>query len=162
MASRPTRPDKAKSAGKAATTARTKAATSDAHAATDATAERREPLGATAQAASSATPSPDAPEGVTPGAEPPALRKQELIASVAERSGAKKRIVKPIVEATIDALAEAVGEGRDLNLQPFGKVKQNRVKDAPNARIVFAKIRQNKAAGAGVTPAKDTVADAAE
>ncbi|QYX55314.1 HU family DNA-binding protein [Roseovarius sp. SCSIO 43702] len=92
-----------------------------------------------------------------PGA--PTLKKQELFKKVADRSGAKKNQVKPIVEAAMEVLGEALAQGRDLNLPPLGKIKQNRVKDNPNARVIVAKIRQPKE---GAETVKDTVADAAE
>ena len=70
----------------------------------------------------------------------------------------------------IDILGEAIADGRELNLQPFGKIKQQRTKDTPNARITVAKIRQNKSASPALDhgdDAKDdnaklSVADAAE
>lgn len=92
----------------------------------------------------------------------PELKKQELIAKVIERADIKKKYAKPVVEAVIEVLGEALAEGRELNLQPFGKLKLNRTKDTPNARVIVAKIRQAKSAPETGTSPKEPVADAAE
>ena len=83
----------------------------------------------------------------------PALKKRELFQLVADRSGLRKNQVKPAVEAMLDVLGAAIAEGRELNLEPFGKLKHQRSKDTNNARVTVAKIRQNKAAA---TPGDDT------
>jgi DNA-binding protein HU-alpha len=72
-----------------------------------------------------------------------------------------KKYAKPVVEAMMDALGAAIAEGRTVNLQPMGKIKPQRVKDGPGARVVIAKIRQNKAAApaSGPDEAKEAVAD---
>lgn len=98
------------------------------------------------------------------------LKKKELIDLVTERSDVRKKYAKPVVEAMIDILGEAIAEGRELNLQPFGKIKHQRTKDTPNARITVAKIRQSKSASPALDHgddttkdnAKESVADAAE
>ena len=76
----------------------------------------------------------------------PELKKKELIDAVVEKSGIKKKFAKPVVEAMLDVLAEAVAEGRDMNLQPFGKFKANRSKDLSGAKVTVMKIRQSKSA----------------
>lgn len=98
------------------------------------------------------------------------LKKKELIEAVVERSGIRKKYAKPAVEAMIDILGEAITEGRELNLQPMGKITRKRTKDTANARVTMARIRQSKAAGPAFDPtakadagkSKETVADAAE
>ncbi|MCO4839879.1 MAG: HU family DNA-binding protein [Rhodobacteraceae bacterium] len=71
------------------------------------------------------------------------MRKKELIDLVVERSGLKKKDAKPIVEATLAILGEALAEARELNLQPLGKVKVRREKLMPNGRVLVTKIRQS-------------------
>ena len=98
------------------------------------------------------------------------LKKRELIDEVVNRSGVRKKFAKPAIEAMIDVLAEAIAEGREVNLQPFGKIKHQRTKDTSNARITVAKIRQSKTAGPALDPAdradddksNETVAEPAE
>jgi hypothetical protein len=81
------------------------------------------------------------------------LKKKEVLDEVVERSGIKKKFAKPVIEAMIDVLGEALSEGREINLQPFGRIKQQRTKDTSNAQIIVAKIRQSKAAGPALDPA---------
>ena len=57
--------------------------------------------------------------------------------------------------------AEAVDQ-TFLGLQPFGKLKHNRIKDTPAARIIVAKIRQPKANAISAMPGKEPVADPQE
>jgi DNA-binding protein HU-alpha len=87
------------------------------------------------------------------------LKKQELISLVVERADVRKKYAKPVVEAVIEILGEALAEGREMNLQPFGKLKVNRAKDTANARIIVAKIRQAKSGPAGDGDDKEAVAD---
>ncbi len=88
------------------------------------------------------------------------LKKQELIAKVVERSDVSKKHVKPVIEAMLAVLGEAIAEGRELNLQPLGKVKRKRIKETDKARVIVASIRQQIAtetdAGlkAGAAPAR--------
>lgn len=82
----------------------------------------------------------DGPQPVVSG---PVMRKKELIDLVVERSGIKKKDAKPVVEATLKILGEALAETRELNLQPLGKVKVRREKLMPNGRVMVTKIRQS-------------------
>ncbi len=77
------------------------------------------------------------------------LKKQELLAKVVERSDVSKKHVKPVIEAMLAVLGEAIAEGRELNLQPLGKVKRKRMKDTGKARVIVASIRQQNATGTG-------------
>lgn len=92
----------------------------------------------------------DAPQPVVTG---PMMRKKELIDAVVKRSGIKKKDAKPVVEAMLDVLGEALGEARELNLQPFGNVKVKRAKELANAKVMVTKIRQRKKAPAPATTA---------
>lgn len=92
----------------------------------------------------------------------PDMRKQELIAAVLERCEIKKRDAKPVIEAMLAVLGEALGEGRGLNLEPMGKLRINRKEEKGNRRIVVAKLRQNLdrgGAGAAAPAAGDGTAD---
>ena len=57
-------------------------------------------------------------------------------------------------------LGESLADGRELNLQPFGKLRINRAEEHANYRIVICKLRQQ--IGAPAEDAADPVADAAE
>jgi DNA-binding protein HU-alpha len=89
----------------------------------------------------------------------PELKKKELIDMVVERSGVKKRFVKPALEAALAVLGEALDEGRELNLRPFGKMKVQRAKEVSNGKVMNVRVRQPKKLPEGV---KEGVADAAE
>ena len=82
----------------------------------------------------------------TPQVLGPELKKKELIDRVVEKSAVSKKDAKPVIEAMLAVLGETIAEGREMNLQPLGKVKYNRIKDAEDARIVILKLRQNKMA----------------
>ena len=82
----------------------------------------------------------DAPEPVISG---PMMRKKELVDLVVERSGIKKKDAKPVVEAMLAVLGEAITDSRELNLHPMGKLKVKRVKQLPNGRVMVTKIRQS-------------------
>ena len=90
------------------------------------------------------TPEPTLVE-VNGAVEDPAMRKKELIDLVVERSGIKKKDAKPVVEAMLAVLGETVGNGRELNLQPFGKLRINRSEERSNGRIIICKLRQSTA-----------------
>ena len=80
---------------------------------------------------------------------PPVLRKKELIERVVARSGIKKKDAKPVIEAMLSVLGEALASGEDLNLQPLGKVMVKRVKELANAKVMVTRIRQRNAADDG-------------
>lgn len=88
-----------------------------------------------------------------------ALKKRELINTVSERSGIKKKDARPVVEAMLEVLGESLAEGRELNLLPFGKAKVRKSKMTGNGRMFIMRIRQKTIA---VHDGKDTVAEAAE
>lgn len=81
------------------------------------------------------------------------LKKKELIDLVVERSGIKKKDAKPVVEAMLSVLGETIAKGRELNLQPLGKLRINRSSDKGNGRVIVCKLRQS-------LPAKDKGAEA--
>ena len=87
----------------------------------------------------------------------PELKRQELLALVVKRAGTKKKLAKPVVEAVLAVLGEALAEGRDLNLAPLGKIRINRARDLDNGRVLVARIRQ----GAGGGSAQDSHDDEA-
>lgn len=70
------------------------------------------------------------------------LKKKELLDQVVLRSGVKKKDAKPVVEAMLALLGETLAEGRELNLQPLGKLRINRSEEHANHRIVICKLRQ--------------------
>lgn len=73
-----------------------------------------------------------------------AFSKRELITQATARSGMKRRDVKPVVEAVLAALGDAISEGRDMNLQPFGKLRISRQKELDKAHLTTMRLRRPK------------------
>lgn len=71
------------------------------------------------------------------------MKKIELIDKVVEMSGIKKKFAKPVIEAALSVLGEALNDGRSLNLQPLGKVMPRKSKDLQNGTVINARIRQS-------------------
>lgn len=132
------------------------------------TARKPAPRKVTAALSEIVTPVVDAPQQIA--AEPvtlatgaqdaladagPELKKQELIDKVLGKGDIKKKYAKPVVEAVLEVLGEALAEGRELNLPPMGKIKINRVRDVANAKIIVAKIRQSKPGAASSAEVDD-------
>merc|ERR1711916_371591 len=100
--------------------------------------------------ASKATAAPPSPRvtvvtEVEPNVTEPEMKKVELVNLIVERTGMKKKDVKPVVEATLEVLGEAISNGQELNLQPFGRIKVNNTKDLANAQVHSVRICQSKA-----------------
>lgn len=100
------------------------------------------------------------------------LKKRELIDLVVSRSGIKKKDAKPVVEAMLAVLGENIAQGRELNLQPLGKLRINRTMEKGNGRVIVCKLRQSLSVPVGPvsgpgdgpsgSPDKDSLAEAAE
>ena len=71
------------------------------------------------------------------------LRKAEILEMVVERSGLKKKFVKPAFEATLEVLADLLAEPNTLNMEPLGKVNVVRVKEVGSARITTCRVRHS-------------------
>ncbi|MCJ8139403.1 HU family DNA-binding protein [Falsirhodobacter halotolerans] len=71
------------------------------------------------------TPAKPAPETPTVAA----TKFPELIDVVVERTGQKRAVVKPVLEAFLAAMKEKLVEGSDLTLPPMGKLKMVKRKE---------------------------------
>ena len=78
-------------------------------------------------------------------AEEKVLRKKELFERVVEATGAKKKDVKPIVEATLKLLGDTLSSGDDLVLPPLGKAKVSKQKDLGSAEMLVIRLRRTEA-----------------
>ena len=72
------------------------------------------------------------------------LGKRELIDRVVEASGIKKKAAKPVVEAMLRELGDALSRGETLNLQPFGKGIVKTAKTLENAEVIEMRLRRSK------------------
>ena len=86
------------------------------------------------------------------------LKKRELVDAVVARSGIKKKDAKPVVESLLAVLGDALADGRELNLPPFGKLRINRTEEKPGYRVIVCKLRQNTTPA----PVKEPLAEPAE
>ncbi|MBL4917885.1 HU family DNA-binding protein [Tabrizicola sp. DMG-N-6] len=71
------------------------------------------------------------------------LKKKELLSRVADLSGAKRKDVKPVLEAALRVLGEALSKGEELNLPPLGKVRVNRSKSDAGTDILTLRLRRD-------------------
>lgn len=76
------------------------------------------------------------------------LRKKQFIERVVAESGMKKKDVKPVVEAALKVLGEALTRGEELILPPLGKARVNRQKDLGSGEILIVKLRRRGDAAA--------------
>ncbi len=114
---------------------------------------------AAVKSATDAAPAPRVVSETTPTVASPDMKKKELIDTVVDRSGIKKKDAKPVVEAMLAVLGEQIAAGRELNLMPFGKLRINRVKQMSNGRVVVCKLRQSTSvvnAAPELAPADET------
>ncbi len=70
------------------------------------------------------------------------LAKKALLAQVVAATGAKPKDVKPILEATLDAIAQALGRGESLVLPPLGRLTVRPQREGANARVMTVKVRR--------------------
>lgn len=96
----------------------------------------------TESAPKAATATPSVVETLSPVVVSNELRKKELFELVVERSGMKKKDVKPVVEAMLAVLGDAFSEQREMNLPPLGKLKVQRGKELADGRALVLKLRQ--------------------
>lgn len=99
----------------------------------------------TSQTPKSASASPSVVETLEPVLVDNELRKKELFDLVCARSGMKKKDVKPVVEAMLAVLGDALAEQREMQLPPLGKLKVQRGKELSDGRALVLKLRQKSA-----------------
>ncbi|GEM_PF-1335873 len=69
--------------------------------------------------------------------------KKHLLENVSRRTGVRKNEIRPIVDAVLAELGEALAEDAELVLQPLGKLMVKRVKDVSNATVYTCRIRHS-------------------
>ena len=99
----------------------------------------------TSGAPKSNTATPSVVETLSPVVVSNELRKKEFFDLVVERSGKKKKDVKPVVEAMLAVLGDALAEQREMDLQPLGKLRVQRGKELSDGRALVLKLRQKSA-----------------
>ncbi len=160
------------------TTTRGKSSTAAKKSTTGSTAKTAPAKASATVTTSTAAPAAKSPEltvvsEVTPKLTTGEMKKRELIKAVMARSGARQKLAKPVVEAMLSVMGEALAEGRELNLPPMGKVKIQRQKKVSGGMVSVLKLRrtdnmvantaENAADSAGgVTDVEKAVADEKE
>jgi DNA-binding protein HU-alpha len=89
------------------------------------------------------------------------LRLKELIDRIVDTSGAKRKDVKPIVEAALVEIDKALAKGEVLNLPGLGKLRVVRAASEPGGAMTLKLRKQTGAEGKSKT-GKDTLAEGEE
>ncbi len=75
----------------------------------------------------------------------PSLKKTDLIARAADKSGLKKKDLKPATDAILAALSDALMAGEELVLPPLGRIKVIKSKDLPKGKMLTMKLKSPSA-----------------
>lgn len=70
------------------------------------------------------------------------LQKRQLLAQVARRTGLRNSDVKPVVEATLSELGEAIAAGMTLALPPLGRARISRRSDNAGGEVITLRLRR--------------------
>lgn len=70
------------------------------------------------------------------------LQKRQLMAHVVRRTGLRNSDVKPVVEATLAELGDAIASGMTLALPPLGRARISRRLDSSGAEIITQRLRR--------------------
>ncbi|WP_159453223.1 HU family DNA-binding protein [Aquimixticola soesokkakensis] len=73
------------------------------------------------------------------------MRKKELLEKIVASTGARQAVVKPIVDAVLQELGEALARGDKLVLPPLGRVSVNKSKEVEDGKVYVTKVRQPSA-----------------
>lgn len=92
----------------------------------------------------------------------PILRLKDLIDAVATLSGEKRQSVRPVVEATLRVLGDALEAGESIVAPPFGKARVNRAKDTASGAMLTVKLKRSGAAKAPKSAEDEGLAEADE
>lgn len=96
-----------------------------------------------AAAASATGPDPDTPDPVPARV----VQKKEFLERVLTASGASRATAKPIIEAVLDQLGQALAAGETLAIPPFGKARVSRHKDVRGSEVITLRLRRKPANG---------------
>ncbi|SMY07879.1 HU family DNA-binding protein [Flavimaricola marinus] len=72
------------------------------------------------------------------------VKKKEFLERVVERSGMRRGDAKTAMEATLAILGEALANGEEVNIPPFGKAKVNREKETPRGNAYSLRLVRNR------------------
>lgn len=72
------------------------------------------------------------------------VKRRDFVERVAARSGMRANQVRPVMDAVLNELAEALLNGESLNVDPLGRIQVNRRKDGGNADVLICRLRRKK------------------
>lgn len=72
----------------------------------------------------------------------PTMKIKELVERVTAATGAKKKDVKEIVEATLSALGDGLEKGEELNLPGLGRARVARSAEKDGTSLMTLKVRR--------------------
>jgi nucleoid DNA-binding protein len=87
----------------------------------------------------------DRQRGTDPAPDPESarvLQKRQLMALVVRRTGLRSSDIKPVVEATLAELGDAIASGMTLALPPLGRARVSRRLDQTGAEIITLRLRR--------------------
>jgi hypothetical protein len=83
------------------------------------------------------------------------LKLKQLLAAVVDKTSAKKKDAKEIVDATLAEIAAALGKGHSLSLPPLGNLRVVKSQEKGGATTMVLRLR----VGGGKDTGEDGVAD---
>ena len=75
------------------------------------------------------------------------LQKRQLVSRIAQRVGRGNSEIRPIVEATLAELGEAISAGQTLALPPLGRARISRQRDVSGAEVIILRLRRRHPGG---------------
>ena len=93
-----------------------------------------------------------------------AVKMKELLAAVVEKTGAKKKDAKDVVEAVLAEIAAALTAGKSLSLPPLGNLRVAKTQEKGGSTMMVLKLRMGGSGGGseGGKGAKDALAEGGE
>lgn len=84
------------------------------------------------------------------------VQKKDFVDRVIAATGAKKSEARPIIEATLEQLGEALSAGQTLAVPPLGRARVNLEKDLRGGDVITLRLRRKASASqsAAVVPVK--------
>ncbi len=76
------------------------------------------------------------------------VQKKDFVDRVVAATGAKRSEVRPIVDATLEQLGEALSSGCTLAVPPLGRARINLEKDQRGGDVITLRLRRRPASGA--------------
>ena len=90
------------------------------------------------------------------------VKLKDFIDRVVTASGGKRQSVKPVVEAVLKVLGDALEAGENLALPPLGRARVNRSKTTDSGALLTIKLKRGGAAKTPKSGGDEGLAEAGE